>query len=177
MGSIKTPLDRVMRNLERTVATKRGIDIHSAPPNMRDSMPDEAIQISNKKEYLSDNCKTYTELELSSAPDKEIVRIIQNRRGNYRKPPKGDKQLDFFMTTPLEAAKKDDRSLMDVAVFGLGKTPSFKPIDYDLPDAVITVAGSTRHGMATIFDYDIVLRRSIATKSRNKQEAKVQRRR
>ncbi len=106
MKSIKTPLDRVMRNLGRTVAAKRGIDIHSAPPNRRDSMPDEAIQISNKKEYLSDNCKTYTELELSSTSDKEIARTIQNRRGNYRKPPKGDNQLDFFMTTPLRGGEK-----------------------------------------------------------------------
>ncbi len=157
MGSIKTPLDRVMGNLGRSVAAKRGIDIHSAPPNVRDSMPDEAIQISSQKEYLSDNCKTYTELELSSTPDKEMVRTIQNRRGNYRQPPNGDKPLDFFMTTPLEVAKKDDRSLMDVAVFGLGKTPSFKPIIYDLPDTVISVSGSNLHGMATIFDYDIVL--------------------
>ncbi len=157
MGSIKTPLDRVMGNLGRTVAAKRGIDIHSTSPNRRDSMSDEAIQILSKKEYLSDNCKTYTELELSSAPDKEMVRTIQNMKGNYRAPPKGDKQLGFFSATLSEVPKKDDRSFMDVAVFGLGRKPSFKPVIYDLPDAVISVQGGSLHGLATIFDYDIVL--------------------
>jgi len=46
---------------------------------------------------------------------------------------------------------------MDIAVFGLGKKPRFKPIEHDLNDAQITVQGGTDCGMATIFDYDIFL--------------------
>ncbi len=46
---------------------------------------------------------------------------------------------------------------MDIAVFGLGKKPSFKSLRYDLKDAHIVVSGSFEYGMATIFDYDIFL--------------------
>jgi hypothetical protein len=53
--------------------------------------------------------------------------------------------------SPLtDIATKDDISLMDIAVFGLGRKPRFTPIKYNLNDAEIVVQGGTHCGMATM---------------------------
>ncbi|TXK94521.1 replication protein [Methylococcaceae bacterium HT1] len=115
-----------------------------------------------KQPYVSDNCETYTDLEDSHEKIKnpELASILKkvNRSRNYRKPPIDNKQLDIFEPPPLtDISTKDEISLMDIAVFGLGRKPRFEPIEYNLKDAHIMVQGGTNCGMATIFDYDIFL--------------------
>lgn len=113
-----------------------------------------------KQSFLSDGCETFTDLEVAyeSVKDPVLARRLKSLSRNYRKPPKDDKQLDIFEPPPLtDVATKDDISLMDVAVFGLGRKPRFEPIEYNLKDARIVVSGSSKYGMATIFDYDIFL--------------------
>jgi plasmid replication initiation protein len=77
-----------------------------------------------------------------------------------RKPRKteADRQLDFFVPALQDIPVKDGVGLMDIAVFRLSKSQTRKSdiIRYELPDAVVEVAGGA-HGMATIYDYDIVL--------------------
>lgn len=75
-----------------------------------------------------------------------------------RRKPKVDQRADFFLPVLYDISARDSRSVMDVAPFRLSKKdlrPNTK-IVYDLPDGHITVT-SGPHGMASVWDYDIVL--------------------
>lgn len=77
---------------------------------------------------------------------------------SLRRKPKGDQQADFFVPTLYDVGTRDSRGIMDVAVFRLSKKdhrPNSR-ITYDLPDGHVTVT-SGAHGMASVWDYDIVL--------------------
>lgn len=67
-------------------------------------------------------------------------------------------QGDFFTPVLYDVGARDNRGLMDVAVFRLSKKDK-RPnsvIRYDLPDGFVEVS-SGPHGMASVWDYDIVL--------------------
>jgi plasmid replication initiation protein len=75
-----------------------------------------------------------------------------------RRKPKVDQRADFFLPVLYDIGARDSRRVMDVAPFRLSKKdlrPNTK-IVYDLPDGHITVT-SGPHGMASVWDYDIVL--------------------
>ena len=75
-----------------------------------------------------------------------------------RKSPKGDEHPDFFVPTLYDVGTRDSRKIMDVAVFRLSKK-DHRPnavIRYDLPDGHVQVSSGV-HGMASVWDYDIVL--------------------
>jgi plasmid replication initiation protein len=112
-----------------------------------------------KEKYLSDGANTWSDLEAAhnNIKSPELAAQLKRITKHYRKPPKNDKQLDIFSPSLSDVSTKDDISLMDIAVFGLGRKPRFDPIEYDLNDAHIVVQGGTKCGMATIFDYDIFL--------------------
>ena len=79
--------------------------------------------------------------------------------GTLRKPPEGDEQPDFFVTTPFyDMGSRDSRHIMDVAVFRLGKKDkrAGELIRYELSDGFVEVSSSA-YGMASVWDYDIVL--------------------
>lgn len=75
-----------------------------------------------------------------------------------RQPPPGDAQEDLFVPTLYEVAAKDSLTIMDVAVFRLSKKEKRRSdiIRYELPDGVVEVSAGA-YGMATVWDYDIVL--------------------
>lgn len=77
---------------------------------------------------------------------------------SLRSTPANDNQPDFFVPALHDIPVKDGIGLMDIAVFRLSKKQTRKGdiIRYELPDAIVEVAGGA-HGMATIYDYDIVL--------------------
>lgn len=75
----------------------------------------------------------------------------------YREPPADDAQLMFFVPNVHDAPIKDDFNLMDIAPFALTKTSGERVIRYELKDAVITVEGGAEVGIATAYDYDIVI--------------------
>ncbi len=79
-------------------------------------------------------------------------------RTTRRNAPQGDAQRDFFVPSLYEVPVKDGIDLMDIAVFRLSKNRTRKAdvIRYQLSDAVIEVRGGAG-GMATIYDYDLVL--------------------
>lgn len=85
-----------------------------------------------------------------STPDKPASTL--------RPAPEGDDQPDFFVPGFYDVAVKDTFSIMDVAVFRLGKSQTRKGeiIRHVRDDHVLEVASDAR-GMATIYDYDIVL--------------------
>jgi plasmid replication initiation protein len=113
----------------------------------------------DKQEFLSDGCEKWSDLEEAhrAIKDPELAKALRRMSRNYRKPPKEENQPDFFTPKLADVSTKDDVSLMDIAVFGLGKKPRFEPIKHELKDATITIQGGTECGMATIFDYDIFL--------------------
>lgn len=77
---------------------------------------------------------------------------------SMRVPPLSDAQADFFVPTLYDVATKDSSSVMDVAVFRLSKRDkrANTTVRYDRPDGYVEVV-SGEAGMASIWDYDIVL--------------------
>lgn len=70
----------------------------------------------------------------------------------------GSSQRDFFAPMLYDVGARDNRNVMDVAVFRLSKSQkrANTVIRYDLPDGFVEVS-SGPHGMASVWDYDIVL--------------------
>ena len=79
---------------------------------------------------------------------------------SVRKPPSGDEQADFFVPSLYDVGGRDNRSIMDVAVFRLSKRDkrAGEMIRYELPDGFVEVtagpyqpssckAKASRHGM------------------------------
>lgn len=93
-----------------------------------------------------------------SSPRPAAPEDLSDTGVSLRKKPKGDQQTDFFVPTLYDVGTRDSRGIMDVAVFRLSKK-DHRPnsvITYDLPDGHVTVSSGT-HGMASVWDYDIVL--------------------
>ena len=109
--------------------------------------------------YPSDGAETWIQLLKNTALfDKKAGKpLISQRNRNFRKDHSSSNQTDLFHTSMMDIPHKDEYGLMDINPFGLGKKPRFSPIIYDLPDAKITVTGSGEYGIATIYDYDIVI--------------------
>ncbi|KQZ56261.1 replication protein [Rhizobium sp. Root149] len=87
----------------------------------------------------------------------EIPTNRQTRRTNSRPAPMDDAQLMFFVPSVHDAPLKDDFNLMDIAPFSLSKNGGQGVIRYELKDAVITIEGGAEVGIATAYDYDIVI--------------------
>jgi len=80
------------------------------------------------------------------------------QKKSLRSPPANDSQLDFFVPSLHDIPVKDGIGIMDVAVFRLSKSQprNGEGLRYELSDAVIEVS-SGGYGMASIYDYDIVI--------------------
>jgi plasmid replication initiation protein len=63
----------------------------------------------------------------------------------------------FFVPTVQDAPIKDDFNLMDIAPFALSKSGGAGVIRYELKDSIITIEGGAEVGLATAYDYDIVI--------------------
>lgn len=95
----------------------------------------------------------------------EVGRVLQHElpaspptaRRLSREPPIDDAQLMFFVPSVHDAPIKDDFNLMDIAPFALSKSSVEGVIRYELKDCIITVEGGAEVGLATAYDYDIVI--------------------
>ncbi len=89
---------------------------------------------------------------------KEAAAAAKAPPSSVRKPPSGDEQADFFVPSLYDVGGRDNRSIMDVAVFRLSKTDkrAGEVIRYELPDGYVEVKAGP-DGMASVWDYDIVL--------------------
>lgn len=74
-----------------------------------------------------------------------------------RPAPTDDAQLMFFVPSVHDAPLKDDFNLMDIAPFALSKSGGAGVIRYELKDSIITIEGGAEVGLATAYDYDIVI--------------------
>lgn len=96
----------------------------------------------------------------SERPAKPVAvkKVKEPAPASLRKVPKNDKQPDFFVPQLYDVGTRDNRGIMDVAVFRLSKK-DHRPnavIRYKLPDGQVVVSSGI-HGMASVWDYDIVL--------------------
>lgn len=68
-------------------------------------------------------------------------------------------QLDFFVTYLTDIPLRDQKDTMERPFFSLAKTPRVNPIEYTSPDGGlwVRVEGIPRHGIATIWDADILI--------------------
>lgn len=66
-------------------------------------------------------------------------------------------RLDPFVVVNGDASPRDQRDLMERPFFSLSKTPRTKPILYKAADVEVQVLGMPEHGMATIWDADVLI--------------------
>jgi len=66
-------------------------------------------------------------------------------------------RLDPFVVATGDAAPRDQRDLMERPFFSLAKTPRTKPILYKAADVEVQVLAMPEHGMATIWDADVLI--------------------
>ncbi len=103
--------------------------------------------------YNSDNCSTWGDLVALSEKEEiqDHIRRAYTQLGSTH---------DINDKTPLaDISVKDELCLMDIATFTLTKQPDLEnlTLEYELKDAKVTVSGLPQRGIATVYDYDIVL--------------------
>lgn len=74
-----------------------------------------------------------------------------------RRPLSEREQLDLFRALPGDFAPRDTQDLMTYPFFSLAKTHRVTPIDFVAGDVSIRVEAVADHGMATIWDADILI--------------------
>jgi plasmid replication initiation protein len=67
------------------------------------------------------------------------------------------RQLDFFRARPEDFSPHDQRDLMERPFFSLAKSKRLVPIDYEAGGVHVRVEPSLEHGMATIWDADVLI--------------------
>ena len=66
-------------------------------------------------------------------------------------------QLDLFVGAGSDIAARDAQDLMAWPFFSLAKTKRVKPIDFRMGEIAILVEATAEHGMATIWDADVLI--------------------
>ena len=66
-------------------------------------------------------------------------------------------RLEAFRALAADLAPRDLQDLMSYPFFSLTKTKRIRPIDYHAGDVTIRVEGTTEHGLATIWDADVLI--------------------
>ena len=74
-----------------------------------------------------------------------------------RKPPSERDQLELFRALPGDLAPRDSQDLMAYPFFSLAKSKRVVPIDFHVRGIRIRVEGVPEHGMATIWDADVLI--------------------
>ncbi len=69
----------------------------------------------------------------------------------------GQPQLELFRALPPLMAPRDAQDLMAYPFFALGKSRRVKPIDFRAGGVQVRVEGTLEHGLATIWDADILI--------------------
>ena len=66
-------------------------------------------------------------------------------------------QLELFRALPGDFAPRDAQDLMAFPFFSLSKSRRVTPIDYRMGEVAIRVEATAEHGMATIWDADVLI--------------------
>ncbi len=71
--------------------------------------------------------------------------------------PASSQQLDLFVGHGSDIAARDAQDLMAWPFFSLAKTKRVRPIDFRMGEVSILVEATAEHGMATIWDADVLI--------------------
>lgn len=71
--------------------------------------------------------------------------------------PPESRQLDLFVSAGGDIAARDAQDLMAWPFFSLAKTKRVRPIDFRMGEVSILVEATAEHGMATIWDADVLI--------------------
>ncbi|WP_323026605.1 replication initiator protein A, partial [Castellaniella sp.] len=74
-----------------------------------------------------------------------------------QRPMQEREQLDLFRALPGDMAPRDSQDLMAYPFFSLAKSKRIKPIDFRAGNVTIRVEGTQEHGIATIWDADVLI--------------------
>jgi plasmid replication initiation protein len=66
-------------------------------------------------------------------------------------------QLELFRALPSDLAPRDAQDLMAYPFFSLSKSHRVAPIDFRMGEVAIRVEATAEHGMATIWDADVLI--------------------
>src|SRR5499427_3736726 len=66
-------------------------------------------------------------------------------------------QLELFRALPGDLAPRDAQDLMAYPFFSLSKSHRVTPIDFRMGEVAIRVEATAEHGMATIWDADVLI--------------------
>ncbi len=66
-------------------------------------------------------------------------------------------QLDLFRALPGNMAPRDSQDLMAYPFFSLAKSRRTAPIDFRTGGVTVRVEGTAEHGIATIWDADLLI--------------------
>lgn len=69
----------------------------------------------------------------------------------------GAEQLDLFVGVGGDIAARDAQDLMAWPFFSLAKSKRVRPIDFRMGEVTIRVEATAEHGMATIWDADVLI--------------------
>ena len=72
--------------------------------------------------------------------------------------PASNQQLDLFVGYGSDIAARDAQDLMAWPFFSLAKSKRVRPIDFRMGEVSILVEATAEHGMATIWDADVLSR-------------------
>src|SRR5580692_3096984 len=75
----------------------------------------------------------------------------------WRTPPSEREQLELFRALPGDLAPRDAQDLMAYPFFSLAKSKRLAPIDFGAGAMTIRVEAVPEHGMATIWDADVLI--------------------
>src|SRR5215217_5476128 len=81
------------------------------------------------------------------------VRAVTMRRKHHSE----RDQLELFRALPGDLAPRDAQDLMAYPFFSLAKTHRVTPIDFRINNIRIRVEAVPEHGMATIWDADVLI--------------------
>lgn len=66
-------------------------------------------------------------------------------------------QMDLFIASASDISPKSQQDLMARNWFSLAKQPRIEPIEHHFNDSFVKITGNPKHGLATIFDNDILI--------------------
>ena len=71
--------------------------------------------------------------------------------------PVSAQQLELFVSAGGDIATRDAQDLMAWPFFSLAKSKRVRPIDFRMGEVSILVEATAEHGMATIWDADVLI--------------------
>ena len=81
---------------------------------------------------------------------------MSDSKSSAQRPSERD-QLDLFRALPGDLAARDSQDLMAYPFFSLAKSKRIVPIDFRAGTILIRVEAAAEHGMATIWDADVLI--------------------